>query len=71
MQFDLIFWQFWLFIIVKLVVILLLVVDRSKAFLPAPPSWPAKSFSIFNVIDLLLSLLFLFFCLLWAYLVLF
>ena len=34
-----IFWQFWLFIVFKLVVILFLVVQGSEAFLPMPPSW--------------------------------
>ena len=34
------FWQFRLFLVFKLVVILLLIVQRSKAFLPTPPSWP-------------------------------
>ena len=35
---SLVFWQFWLFFIFKLVVILLLVVRGSKAYLPTPPS---------------------------------
>ena len=35
---SLIFWQFWLFFVFKLV-ILLLVVWGSEAFLPTPPSW--------------------------------
>ncbi|KAF6104290.1 hypothetical protein HJG60_011268 [Phyllostomus discolor] len=33
------FWYFWLFIDFRLVVILLLVVQGSKGFLPIPPSW--------------------------------
>ena len=37
--FNLIFWQFWWFTVFKLVVILVLVVQGSKAFLPMPPSW--------------------------------
>ena len=36
---SLIFWHFWLFIVFRLVVILL-VVQGSKAFLPTSPSWP-------------------------------
>ena len=36
---SLIFWQFWLFFLFKLVVIHLLVVWGSKAFVPTPPSW--------------------------------
>ena len=35
---SLIFWYFWLFIDVRLVVILLLLVCRSEGFLPTPPS---------------------------------
>ena len=35
-----IFFQFWLFFVFKLVVILLLVVQGSEKFLPMPPSWP-------------------------------
>ena len=42
-----IFWQFWLFFIFKLVAILLLVVWGSKAYLPAPPSWPEVASGIF------------------------
>ena len=37
---SLIFWQFWLFIDFRLVVILLLVVGGREGFLPMPPSWP-------------------------------
>ena len=36
---SLIFWQFWLFIYFKLVVILLLIVQGIKAFVPKPASW--------------------------------
>ena len=36
---SLIFWQFWLFIVFKLIVILLLVVWGSETFLSMPPSW--------------------------------
>ena len=35
-----IFWRFWLFSVLKFVVVLLLVVWGSKAYLPMPPSWP-------------------------------
>ena len=38
--YSLIFWQFCLFLVFKLVVILLLVVWGSEAYLPTPPSWP-------------------------------
>ena len=34
-----IFWQFWLFFVFKLVVVLLLVVQGGKVDLPVPPSW--------------------------------
>ena len=37
---SLIFWHFWLFIVFRLVVILPLVVQGSKGFLPLPQSWP-------------------------------
>ena len=37
---SLIFWQFWLFIDLRLIVILL-VVPGSEGFPPRPPSWPA------------------------------
>ena len=36
---SLIFWSFWLFMDIRLVVILLLVVRGSEEFLPTPPSW--------------------------------
>ena len=36
-----IFWQFWLLFVFKFVVVLLLVVQGSKACLPTPPSWLA------------------------------
>ena len=35
-----IFWQFWLFFVFKFVVVLLLVVQGGKVYLPTPPSWP-------------------------------
>ena len=41
------FWQFWLFFVFKLVVILLLVVRESRVFLPMLPSWPEES-SLFD-----------------------
>ena len=34
-----IFWQFWLFLVFKLVVSLLWVVQGSKEYLPMPPCW--------------------------------
>ena len=34
------FWQFWLFFVLRVVVILLMVVQGGKARLPMPPSWP-------------------------------
>ena len=37
---QMIFWQFWLFFVFKLVVILLLVGHGSEAFLPTSPPWP-------------------------------
>ena len=37
-----IFWQFWLFFVLKFIVVLLLVVQGSKAYLPMPPSWPEE-----------------------------
>ena len=39
LQYSSIFWQFWLFYVFKLVVILLLVVWGSEAYLPTSPSW--------------------------------
>ena len=35
-----IFWQFWLFFVFKFVVVLLLVTQGAKVYLPMPPSWP-------------------------------
>ena len=35
-----IFWQLWLFFVFKFVVVLLLVVQGGKVYLPMPPSWP-------------------------------
>ena len=34
------FCQIWLFFIFKFVVVLILVVQRGKVYLPTPPSWP-------------------------------
>ena len=34
-----IFWQLWLFFVFKFVVVLLLVVQEGKVYLPTPPSW--------------------------------
>ena len=39
LPYSLIFWQLWLFLIFKFVVVLL-VVQRGAVCLPAPPSWP-------------------------------
>ena len=39
------FWHFWLFINFRLFVILLLVVQECKGFLPTPPFWPELSCS--------------------------
>ena len=36
---SLIFWQFWLVFVFKLVIVILLVVPGSKVYLPMPPSW--------------------------------
>ena len=38
-----IFWQFWLFFVFKFVVVLLLIVQGGKVYLPTPPSWPEVS----------------------------
>ena len=38
--YNLIFWHCWLIFVFKLVVILLLVVGGSEAYLSTPPSWP-------------------------------
>ena len=47
---SLIFWHFWLFIVFKLVVILVFVVQGSEAFLPTPPSWQEPSgYTFLNV----------------------
>ena len=54
LPYSLIFWQFWLFFVFKFVVVLLLVVQGDKVYLPTPPSWPEVflfyffSFFIFN-----------------------
>ena len=39
LPYSLIFWQFWLFFVFKLVVVLLLVVGGGTIYLPMPPSW--------------------------------
>ena len=46
--FSLIFWQFWLFTVFRLVVILPLVVQGNEAFLPTPSSWLELSISWFS-----------------------
>ena len=45
---SLIFWHFWLFIVFRFVVLLLLIVQESKAFLPTPPSQPELQYLSFN-----------------------
>ena len=42
-----IFWQFWLFFVLKFVAVLHLVVRGSKAYLPTPPSWPGVRATFF------------------------
>ena len=39
LPYSLIFCQFWLFFVFKFVVVLLLVVQEGKVYLPTPPSW--------------------------------
>ena len=39
LSYDLIFWQFWLFFVFKLIVFLLLVVGGIEVYLPMPPYW--------------------------------
>ena len=53
---SLIFLQFWLFSVFKLVVILLLVVQGSEAFLPTLPSWPKLLFIFYCFLDFSLYL---------------
>ena len=45
---SLIFWHFWLLIVFRLVVILLVVVRGSEGFVPMPPSWPELLENIFK-----------------------
>ena len=40
LPYSLFFWQLWLFLVLKLVVILLVVVWGHEAYLPMPPPWP-------------------------------
>ena len=40
LPYSLIFGKFWLFFVFEFVVVLLLVVQGSKMFLPTPPFWP-------------------------------
>ena len=44
-----IFWQFLLFLVFKFVVVLLLVVQGGKVYLPTPPSWPEVLFLFFDI----------------------
>ena len=39
LPYSIILWQFWLFFAFKFVVVLLLVVQGGKVYLPMPPSW--------------------------------
>ena len=43
LPYSLIYWQFWVIFVWRLVVILLMVVQGGKACLPIPPSWPKVS----------------------------
>ena len=43
LPYSLIFWQFWVIFVLRLVVILLMVVQGGEACLPMPPSWPEVS----------------------------
>ena len=61
---SLIFWYFWLFMDFILVVILLLVVCRSKGFIPMLPSWPELLWSFKDAFcGMTLLLHFVHFCL--------
>ena len=40
LPYSFIFCQFWLFFVFKFIVVLLLVVQGGKVYLPSPPSWP-------------------------------
>ena len=44
-----IFWQFWLLFVFIFVVVLLLVVQGGKVYLPMHPSWPEAHISGFNM----------------------
>ena len=39
LSYSSIFWQFWSFFVFKFIVVLLLVVQGGKVYLPTPPSW--------------------------------
>ena len=41
-----VFWQFWLFFVFKFVVILLLVAQGGKVYIPTFPSWPGDHMSV-------------------------
>ena len=51
-----IFWQFWLFFVFKFVV-LILVVQGGKVYLPMPPSWLKVSFCSFLIAEISYSFL--------------
>ena len=53
-----IFWQFWLFFVFKFVVVLLLVVQGSEAYLPVPPFWP-EILAIKHLVMCLLTIIYL------------
>ena len=52
-----IFWQFWLFFVLKFVVVLLLVVQGSTVYLPTPLPWPEVSHFLFILSNLLVAYL--------------
>ena len=50
LPYSLIYWQFWLFFYFKFVAVLLLVVVQGgKVYLPMPPSWPEVSLVSFKL----------------------
>ena len=61
LPYSLIFWQLWFIFVSKLVVILLLVVRGSKAYLPIPPYLPDRGLTFFTLfMDLKIFYLFIF-----------
>ena len=53
LPYSLIFWQFWLFFVFKFGIVLLLVVQGSKVYLPTPLSWPEVSGPLVFVLKML------------------